>query len=87
MSIGIIGKKVGMTRIFNEEGVAVAVTVIDISDNVFLQKKTSEKDGYTAVQVGFGDQKESRLNRAEARTPEGQRIEAEAQDSRIPLGE
>ena len=40
MSIGLIGKKVGMTRIFNEEGVAVAVTVIDISDNVFLQKKT-----------------------------------------------
>ena len=65
MSIGLIGKKVGMTRIFNEEGVAVAVTVIDISDNIFLQKKTSEKDGYTAVQVGYGDQKESRLNRAE----------------------
>ncbi|MEQ1843827.1 MAG: 50S ribosomal protein L3 [Verrucomicrobiales bacterium] len=65
MSIGIIGKKVGMTRIFNEEGVAVAVTVIDISDNVFLQKKTSEKDGYTALQLGYGDQKESRLNRAE----------------------
>ena len=65
MSIGLIGKKVGMTRIFNNEGVAVAVTVIDISDNIFLQKKSSDKDGYTAVQVGYGDQKESRLNRAE----------------------
>lgn len=66
MSIGLIGKKVGMTRIFNEEGEAVAVTVIDVSDNVFLQKKTVEKDGYTAVQVGYGDQKESRLSRPEA---------------------
>ena len=66
MSIGIIGKKVGMTRIFTEAGDAIAVTVIDVSDNVFLQKKTSEKDGYSAVQVGFGDQKESRLNRAQA---------------------
>lgn len=66
MSIGLIGKKVGMTRIFNEDGEALAVTVIDVSDNVFLQKKTVEKDGYTAVQVGYGDQKESRLTRAEA---------------------
>ena len=66
MSIGLIGKKVGMTRIFNEAGEAIAVTVIDISDNVFLQKKTAEKDGYSAVQVGYGEQKESRLSRAEA---------------------
>lgn len=66
MSIGLIGKKVGMTRIFNEAGEAIAVTVIDVSDNVFLQKKTSEKDGYSAVQIGFDDQKESRLSRAEA---------------------
>lgn len=65
MSIGLIGKKVGMTRIFTEEGEAVAVTVIDISDNIFLQKKTSEKDGYTAVQVGYEEQKESRLNSPE----------------------
>lgn len=64
MSIGLIGKKVGMTRIFNEEGEAVAVTVIDVSDNVFLQKKTEEKEGYSAVQVGFDEQKEARLNRA-----------------------
>ncbi|MAS95927.1 MAG: 50S ribosomal protein L3 [Verrucomicrobiales bacterium] len=65
MSIGLIGKKVGMTRVFTEEGEAVAVTVIDVSDNVFLQQKNSEKDGYTAVQVGYEDQKESRLNRPE----------------------
>ncbi len=66
MSIGLIGKKVGMTRVFSETGEAIAVTVIDVSDNVFLQKKTTEKDGYTSVQVGFDDQKEARLNRAEA---------------------
>jgi large subunit ribosomal protein L3 len=62
MSIGLIGKKLGMTRIFNEDGTATAVTVIDVSDNIFLQKRTVEKDGYTAVQVGFDDQRESRVN-------------------------
>ncbi|MCB1064403.1 MAG: 50S ribosomal protein L3 [Verrucomicrobiae bacterium] len=66
MSIGLIGKKVGMTRIFTEDGVAIAVTVIDVSDNVFLQKKTEEADGYTAVQIGFDEQKESRLNKPAA---------------------
>ena len=63
MSIGLIGKKLGMTRIFQEDGTAVAVTVIDVSDNTFLQKKIAEKDGYSAVQVGFDDQKDQRLNR------------------------
>lgn len=66
MSIGLIGKKIGMTRIFNEAGEAIAVTVIDVSDNAFVQKKVADKDGYTAVQVGFDEQKESRLSRAEA---------------------
>jgi large subunit ribosomal protein L3 len=64
MSIGLIGKKIGMTRIFDENGVSVAVTVIDVSDNIFLQKKTDEKDGYSAVQVAYDGQKESRLNKA-----------------------
>src|SRR6056297_3383034 len=62
MSIGLIGKKIGMTRVFDEDGKAIAVTVIDVSDNVFLQKKDSEGNGYTAVQVGYDDQSESRLN-------------------------
>ncbi|MBL9151445.1 MAG: 50S ribosomal protein L3 [Verrucomicrobiales bacterium] len=62
MSIGLIGKKIGMTRIFTDKGESIAVTVIDVSDNVILQKKTQEKDGYTAVQVGYDDQKESRMN-------------------------
>lgn len=63
MSIGLIGKKLGMTRIFQEDGSAVAVTVIDVSDNAFLQKKIAEKDGYSAVQIGYDEQKEQRLNR------------------------
>lgn len=65
MSIGLIGKKIGMTRVFNEDGEAVAVTVIDVCDNVFLQQRTAEKDGYTAVQVGYDEQKESRLTQPE----------------------
>jgi large subunit ribosomal protein L3 len=63
MSIGLIGKKIGMTRIFTETGEAIAVTVIDVSENVFLQKKTQEKDGYSAVQIAFDNQKESRLTK------------------------
>ncbi len=65
MSIGLIGKKIGMTRVYTEDGEAIAVTVIDVSDNQFLQKKTQDKDGYSAVQVGFDDQKESRLRRSQ----------------------
>ncbi len=62
MSIGLIGKKVGMTRVFDDEGNAIPVTVIDVSDNEFLQVKTKEKDGYSAIQVGYDEQKEQRLN-------------------------
>ncbi|NNE90757.1 MAG: 50S ribosomal protein L3 [Verrucomicrobiales bacterium] len=64
MMIGLIGKKLGMTRVFNDDGEAVPVTVIDVSDNEFLQKRTQEKDGYSAVQVAYDDQKEARLNMA-----------------------
>ena len=64
--IGLIGKKVGMTRVFNEDGEAIPVTVLDVSDNVFVQKRTQEKDGYSAIQVAFDDQKDSRLNMAAA---------------------
>lgn len=62
MSIGLLGKKVGMTRVFNEDGDAVAVTVVDVSDNVLIQLRTSEKDGYSAVQLGYDSQKPSRVN-------------------------
>ena len=57
MAKGILGKKVGMTQIFSAEGVLVPVTVIEVTPNVVLQKKTAETDGYQAVQLGFADKK------------------------------
>ena len=57
MAKGLLGKKVGMTQIFSAEGVLVPVTVIDVTPNVVLQKKTAETDGYQAVQVGYLDKK------------------------------
>ena len=57
MAKGILGKKVGMTQIFSADGVLVPVTVIDVTPNVVLQKKTAETDGYQAVQVGYLDKK------------------------------
>ena len=63
MALGLLGKKVGMTRIFDAEaGTSIPVTVINVAGNEFLQVKTTETDGYSAVQVGFDDQKEFRLN-------------------------
>jgi large subunit ribosomal protein L3 len=62
MSLGLLGKKIGMTRLFDQQaGIMIPVTVIDVSGNTILQSKTTEKDGYTAVQVGYGDQKEQRV--------------------------
>ena len=63
MSLGLLGKKVGMTRIYDEDGAMIPVTVIDVSDNTILQKKTTENDGYSAVQVGYDSQRESRTNK------------------------
>lgn len=60
MAVCLFGTKIGMTRIFTDEGAAVPVTVIQISDNVVTQLRTMEKDGYTAVQVGSGDIKARR---------------------------
>ncbi len=65
MSIGIIGKKVGMTRIYDAAGKLTPVTVIAAADNVLVQRKTVEIDGYDAVQVGFDTQKKQRLTKAE----------------------
>ena len=62
MSLGLIGKKIGMTRIFDEEaGNMIPVTVIDVAGNEFVQRKTTESDGYNAVQVAYGDQKDQRM--------------------------
>lgn len=62
---GILGRKLGMTQIFNEEGHVVPVTVIEAGPCVVLQKKQVESDGYTAVQIGFADKKVSRATKAE----------------------
>jgi len=63
MAKGILGTKLGMTQIFNESGEVVPVTVVSVEGNVVLQLKTTEVDGYEAVQLGFGDIKEGRQNK------------------------
>lgn len=63
----IYGRKLGMTRIFNETGEAVPVTVVEVQPNIVHQVKTGEKDGYAAVQVGTGSQKPQRLVKALSR--------------------
>ena len=64
MSLGLLGKKIGMTRLFDQQaGSMIPVTVIDVSGNAILQVKTVEKDGYTALQIGFDDQKEQRVSK------------------------
>jgi len=65
MRIGLLGKKIGMTRVYDDRGRATAVTVIDVSGNTLLQVKTVETDGYSAIQAGYGAQKESRVPKAE----------------------
>ncbi len=66
MSLGLLGKKVGMTHVFDEEGRAVPVTVIDVSGNSVVQVKKTETDGYAAVQLGVTEQKEQRLSKPAA---------------------
>ena len=65
MKKGIIGKKIGMTQIFDEKGNVIPVTGIEAGPCVVAQKKTAEKDGYDAVQLGFADVKEKHLTKAE----------------------
>jgi large subunit ribosomal protein L3 len=62
-TLGMLAKKIGMTRVYSETGAATGVTVIQAGPCVVLQKKTMEKEGYNAVQVGFGAKKMSRLNK------------------------
>ncbi|PHM74776.1 50S ribosomal protein L3 [Xenorhabdus kozodoii] len=64
--IGLVGKKVGMTRIFTEDGVSIPVTVIEIEDNRVTQVKSNETDGYRAIQVTTGSKKANRVNKSEA---------------------
>jgi large subunit ribosomal protein L3 len=61
--LGILGKKIGMTRLFNESGEVVPVTVVEAGPCPIIQVKTKEKDGYEAIQIGYGQKKESRTNK------------------------
>jgi large subunit ribosomal protein L3 len=63
MSLGLVGRKVGMTRIFADDGTAVPVTVLDVANNRVTQIKTPETDGYAAVQVTFGKRRASRVTK------------------------
>jgi large subunit ribosomal protein L3 len=65
MSIGLLGQKIGMTSVYDANGKLRPVTVIAAGDNVVVRRITAEHDGYSAVQVGFGAQKESRMNNSE----------------------
>lgn len=65
MAKGILGKKIGMTQVFTEAGALIPVTVIEVTPNVVLQKKTVESDGYNAIQLGYEDKREKVANKPE----------------------
>src|SRR5690625_3644328 len=64
MTKGILGRKIGMTQLFSDNGELIPVTVVQAEPNVILQKRTLENDGYEALQIGFQDEKQSRTNKA-----------------------
>ncbi len=64
--IGLVGRKVGMTRIFNEDGVSIPVTVVEVEANRVSQVRKPEVDGYAAIQITTGEKKASRVNKAQA---------------------
>ena len=66
MTIGIVGRKAGMTRIFTEDGGSIPVSVIEVTSNRITQIKTEENDGYQAIQVTTGTKKASRVNKPTA---------------------
>src|SRR5438477_12790992 len=66
MSLGLVGRKIGMTRIFSDDGSAVPVTVLDVANNRVTQIKTEETDGYSAVQVTYGKRRANRVTKPQA---------------------
>lgn len=66
MSLGLVGRKIGMTRIFADDGTSIPVTVVDVADNRVTQVKTPENDGYAAIQVAYGQRRASRVNKPAA---------------------
>lgn len=79
MKVGLLGKKLGMTRVYDEKGKSTAVTVVLADGNVLVQRKTAEKDGYTAVKIGFDTQKPQRLSKAQL----GQFKKAEVEPKKV----
>ncbi len=69
MSLGLVGRKVGMTRVFTDDGAAIPVTVLDVANNRVTQIKTPETDGYAAVQVTYGKRRASRVTKAAGGPP------------------
>lgn len=68
MTKGILGRKIGMTQVFAENGDLIPVTVVEAAANVVLQKKTTDTDGYEAIQIGFDDKREKLSNKPEKST-------------------
>ena len=66
MSLGLVGRKIGMTRVFTDDGDSIPVTVVDVSNNRVTQIKTPQSDGYSAVQVAYGKRRAKRVNKAAA---------------------
>jgi large subunit ribosomal protein L3 len=66
MSLGLLGRKIGMTRVFSDDGSAIPVTVLDVAGNRITQIKTPDTDGYAAVQVTYGKRRARRVNKAQA---------------------
>ena len=66
MTLGLVGRKIGMTRVFTDQGVSIPVTVLEMPANRVTQVKSEDTDGYTAVQVTFGQKKANRVNKTEA---------------------
>ena len=91
---GIIGRKIGMTSLFTPEGKSVAATLIEAGPCVVTQVKTVDVDGYTAIQVGYGDKKAKSANKAEIghfkkanATPKAKVVEFRTEDSNFNLGD
>jgi len=86
MSLGLVGRKIGMTRVFAEDGSAVPVTVLDVGNNRVTQIKTQETDGYTAVQVAFGKRRASRVGKPAAGHLAKAGVEAGTMLKEFPVG-
>ena len=89
MTLGLVGRKVGMTRVFTDDGDSLPVTVLDVSDNRVTQIKSAATDGYSAVQVTFGKRRASRVNKAAAGHLAKAAVEAGhiLREFRVPEGE